>query len=135
MSFVSARLHDRGSAARKRASDPATQQWTPAEVIELIGQLYAVERESSDLPPGPPDELRADVLRERGTRRADRSAPILTEIRGWAQRQRALPESSLTRPLWDAVSENRFYRTYAHAALKGAASSTPSWAGRKRSTM
>jgi transposase len=53
-----------------------------AEVLELIGQLYAVERdcpESAALAQG----------------RAERSAPLIAAIRAWALQQRALPESSL----------------------------------------
>jgi transposase len=38
---------------------------------------------------------RAEVWRLRAALRAEQSAPIIAEIRSWAHRQRALPESSL----------------------------------------
>jgi transposase len=51
-------------------------------VLELIGQLYAVERECPE-PAALPQW------------RAERSAPLVTAIRTWALQQRALPESGL----------------------------------------
>jgi len=66
-----------------------------AEVLDLIGQLYAVERACPGLPLGADEAARAEVLRLRATLRAERSAPIVAEIRAWAQRQRVLPESGL----------------------------------------
>jgi len=54
------------------------------QVLDMIGELYAVEREARD---GPPDE-RARLRRER-------SADIVRRIHGWALEQRALPESPL----------------------------------------
>ena len=41
------------------------------------------------------DAARGEGLRLRATLRAEQSAPIVTELRAWAQQQRALPESSL----------------------------------------
>jgi transposase len=55
-----------------------------AGVLDLIGELYAIEREARD---GPPDE-RARLRRER-------SADIVRRIHTWALEQRALPESPL----------------------------------------
>jgi transposase len=66
-----------------------------AEVLDLIGQLYAVER---DCPPrvGAATEAEDTELRHRrADLRAERSAPLVATIRTWAQGQRALPESSL----------------------------------------
>ena len=54
------------------------------EVLDMIGELYAVEREARD---GPPEE-RARLRRER-------SAAIVQRIHDWALQQRALPESPL----------------------------------------
>jgi transposase len=66
------------------------------EILDLIGQLYAVEAEV------PPDLLqdpssRTEALARRQRLRQERSRPIVAQIRGWAfaQKPRALPESSL----------------------------------------
>jgi transposase len=66
-----------------------------AEVLDLIGQLYAVEREC---PPrvGPAPEAEASELRDQRARlRAERSTPLVAAIRAWALQQRTLPESGL----------------------------------------
>jgi len=66
------------------------------EVLDLIGQLYAVERAVPTLPvPGATDESRPEILTLRGRLRAERSRPIVHAIQTWALAQRALPESSL----------------------------------------
>ena len=65
------------------------------EALALIGQLYAVERACPRLDGIQDDASRAEVLRLRATLRAEQSVPIVTELRAWAHRQRALPESSL----------------------------------------
>ena len=65
------------------------------EALALIGQLYAVERACPGLDGGLDDASRAEALRLRATLRAEQSAPIVAELRAWAHRQRALPESSL----------------------------------------
>jgi transposase len=66
-----------------------------AEVLDLIGQLYAVERSCPGVQIGTSDEVCADALALRATRRREQSAPIVAAIRAWAHQQRALPESSL----------------------------------------
>jgi transposase len=66
-----------------------------AEVLALIGQLYAVER---DCPPRVGAAIEAEdteLQHQRAHRRAERSTPLVAAIRTWAQQQRALPESSL----------------------------------------
>jgi transposase len=66
-----------------------------AEVLDLIGQLYAVERECPRRV-GPATEIEATDLRDRRARlRAERSAPLVAAIRAWAHQQRALPEGGL----------------------------------------
>jgi transposase len=66
-----------------------------AEILELIGQLYGVERAG----PGPghaaSEETRAAVLALRAQLRREQSTALVEAIRGWAHQQRALPESSL----------------------------------------
>ena len=66
-----------------------------AEVLDLIGRLYAVERDCPQrVRAGDPAES-AELQQRRGQLRAERSAPLVAAIRAWAQQQRALPESSL----------------------------------------
>lgn len=66
-----------------------------AEVLDLFGQLYAVERECPRLPIAADQAEHAEMRQRRARLRAERSAPLVAEIRAWAHRQRALPESSL----------------------------------------
>ncbi|MGH9779659.1 MAG: IS66 family transposase [Candidatus Acidiferrales bacterium] len=66
------------------------------EILDLIGQLYAVEAEvPAVLRDGP--STREDALRQLRGLRHDRSRPLVAAIRDWAytQKPRALPESSL----------------------------------------
>src|SRR5438093_7304846 len=66
-----------------------------AEIVDLIGQLYAVER-SCPLPsPAAGGEDRADALALRARARTEQSAPIVQTIHAWVHQQRALPESAL----------------------------------------
>jgi transposase len=69
------------------------------EVLDLIGQLYAVERSCPGLEVGASDDVRADALALRAARRREQSAPIVAAIRTWAHQQWALPESSLGRAI------------------------------------
>src|SRR5229473_4884011 len=65
------------------------------EVLNLIGQLYAVERACPTLDPAASEEAHAEVRQLRGAARREQSIAIVDAIRAWAFRQRALPESSL----------------------------------------
>lgn len=64
------------------------------KVLDLIGELFAVEREVPSLN-GLGEEARVEALRLRARLRADRSRPLVRQIRDWALEQRVLPESSL----------------------------------------
>ena len=64
------------------------------EGLELIGQLYAVERTCPGSDAGVSEDV-AEALALRATARREQSAAIVDAIRAWALRQRALPESSL----------------------------------------
>lgn len=66
-----------------------------AEILELIGQLYAVERTCPRPSPLSRDEDRAEALAVRARRRTEQSAALVQAIHAWAHQQRALPESSL----------------------------------------
>lgn len=66
-----------------------------AEILQLIGQLYLIERQAPRLGYSETEEQRA----LRATLRQERSRPLVEEIHGWAQEQRskALPRSGLGR--------------------------------------
>ncbi len=71
-----------------------------AEILDLIGELYAVE---ADAPTGPPgDELRAKL-------RNEKSRGIVKRIQAWLLTTRALPESALgkaisyARSMWSGL--------------------------------
>lgn len=65
------------------------------EVLDLIGQLYAVERACPALDPTASAEVHEHARQLRGAARREQSIAIVDAIRAWAYRQRALPESSL----------------------------------------
>ena len=64
------------------------------EVLELIGQLYAVEREVPAPSLVATDDV-VDLLALRSRLRQEYSRAIVAGIQAWALTQRALPESSL----------------------------------------
>ena len=77
-------------AHTKRKYDAIAEHWPTAcaEIDELIGDLYAVER----LVPGPfPGDAPAQALRQQ--LRQERSRPILDRIKTWATEQVGLPRS------------------------------------------
>lgn len=59
------------------------------EALDLIGELYAVEREAKET--GPPEQL---ASRRRGLRE-EKSGGIMQRLQSWALAQRVLPESSI----------------------------------------
>jgi transposase len=65
--------------------------------IELIGQLYAIERQVPRLPRDAPEKAKAEAIALRTRLRAERSRAIIDELRDWAYETRpaVLPESSL----------------------------------------
>lgn len=79
-------------------------------VLELIGQLYAVERAVPGLPAAAAVETGQDLLTLRGRLRDQRSRAIVREIQTWALEQHALPGSSLgkaltyLRGLWNGLT-------------------------------
>lgn len=65
------------------------------EILELIGELYAVEKR---VPPAQPGESAAETqgrLALRARLRQEHSRPITEKIHAWASTQRALPRSGL----------------------------------------
>lgn len=69
-----------------------------SRAIDLIGQLYDIDRDSIDptLLEGDAKLLAADM---RTRARAERAPPILDELRSWALQQRGLPKSSLRKAI------------------------------------
>jgi len=65
------------------------------EVLDLIGQLYAVERACPALDAAASTEAHEHARQLRAAARREQSIAIVDAIRAWAYRQRALPESSL----------------------------------------
>jgi transposase len=66
-----------------------------AEILELVGQLYGVERAGPSFGAAASEETWAAALALRAQLRRQQSTPIVETIRAWAHQQRALPESSL----------------------------------------
>jgi transposase len=65
------------------------------EVLDLIGQLYAVERACPSIEAMASAAARAEVLQRRATARREQSIAIVDAIHAWAFRQQVLPESSV----------------------------------------
>jgi len=87
----------------RRKFHDAEPAWPEAqEMLELIGKLYAVEREVSELGG---DERRARLA----ALRRERSSPVVDEIRAWLLGRAPLPRSGLgkavayTLSLWDGL--------------------------------
>ena len=78
--FVEAEPHYPAPAARRSPSSASSTPWSGRVPAWTAARTTA---------------SRAEALRLRATLRAEQSAPIVAAIRAWAQRQRALPESSL----------------------------------------
>jgi transposase len=96
-------------AHTKRKYDEIATNWPTAcaEIGELIGELYAIER----LVPGPfPGDAAAQALRQQ--LRTDRSQPILDRIWTWATEQVGLPRSDFgmgpSATCWNAGPGSRF---------------------------
>jgi transposase len=66
-----------------------------SEILDLIGQLYAVERLVPVVDSTATEDQKADSLRLRATLRNDRSRGLVSRIRSWALDQHPLPESGL----------------------------------------
>ena len=80
------------------------------EILDLIAQLYAVERGCPVVAVMASAETRAEALQVRATARRAHAPTIVDAIQAWAHRQRALPESSLgkaiayMRGLWPGLT-------------------------------
>ncbi|HEX7506960.1 MAG TPA: IS66 family transposase [Polyangia bacterium] len=71
---------------------------TCAEVIELIGKLYAIERELPDPHTLTGAEQEAALARIVAVRR-EQSEPVVEAIRAWAGQQQGLPESTFRKAI------------------------------------
>jgi len=69
-----------------------------AEAIDLIGELFAIDRETAD-----PTLLDGDAkllaINARQSARSDRAPPILEKLREWCLKQRGLPKSGLRKAI------------------------------------
>ncbi|MGH8846811.1 MAG: IS66 family transposase [Polaromonas sp.] len=66
-----------------------------AEILDLIGKLYEVERLVPSLGPDAAAQQKAEAERLRAQLRQDRSRDLVQSIQQWAQQQRPLPQSGL----------------------------------------
>ncbi len=65
------------------------------EMLDLIGELYLVERELPQWDPCASELEQAQVLSQRQELRQQKSKPIIMKIHAWLLEQRALPQSGL----------------------------------------
>lgn len=86
------------SHARRKFVEAEPHYPQCAEAIDLIGQLFALERETADPALLVGDEKLAAIDR-RLQLRSDRTPPILENLRSWAYEQRGLPKSGLRRAI------------------------------------
>jgi transposase len=70
---------------------------TCAELMDLIGKLYEIERDLPN-PHALEGAAREAALTHLRSIRQERSVPIVAEIKAWATRQQALPESTVAKP-------------------------------------
>lgn len=74
------------------------------QAVELIGELFEIERDLPDWQVITDPKLRADALAHiRATRKA-RSSPVLDKLLAWAKAQRSLPQSTLRKAIEYMVS-------------------------------
>jgi transposase len=69
-----------------------------AEVIDLIGKLYEVERDLPNPHALTGAERETALARILAVRR-ERSAPVVDQIKAWAERQQGLPESTFRKAI------------------------------------
>lgn len=102
-------LSDCWSHARRAFVEAEASYPECTEGIRLIGELFLIERELPDWEVIEDPVLRAVQLAHIRDVRATRSAPIVEELRTWANAQRALPQSKLGEALtylrnqWDGL--------------------------------
>ncbi|MFO0574258.1 MAG: IS66 family transposase [Polyangia bacterium] len=85
--------HVRRKFHEARAAYPTCEQ-----ALELIAELYQVERKLPEYGHLPPPE-RAHALQLRRQLREQESAPLLEQLQQWAQQQVCLPQSSLRKAI------------------------------------
>jgi transposase len=69
-----------------------------AEAIELINELFAIDRDTHD-PTLLAGDAKSEALEARRLARAERAPPILDKLREWALLQRGLPKSGLRKAI------------------------------------
>lgn len=88
-------VHCWSHSRRKYRESEANYPVECKEILDLIGELYAVEHLMPWWDPGAPEMAQAAALAERAAIRAERSRPIIDKIHAWALEQRPLPQSGL----------------------------------------
>ena len=68
------------------------------EALDMIGELFAIERELPKLV-RLTDEEKAQALEVRAKVRSERSAPLVEKLRAWAVEQRGLPKGGLRKAI------------------------------------
>jgi len=74
------------------------------EAVELLGELFEIERDLPDWQVITDPNLRRQALEHIRQTRQARSSPILAELLAWAKAQRALPQSTLRKAIEYMVS-------------------------------
>jgi transposase len=88
-------VHCWAHVRRKFVEIEANHPQACGQILDLIGELYAVEREVPSVGVGAPEAQQAEVLRLRARLREGRSRPVVDAITTWTLEQHPLPESGL----------------------------------------
>lgn len=87
------------------------------EAVDLIGELFAIERELPDWQVIADPKLRADALQHIRQTRQARSSPVLDKLLAWAKEQRTLPQSTLRKAIEYMVSNWTDLTRFVHEPL------------------
>ena len=86
------------SHARRKFIEAEPHYPQCAEAIDMMGELFAIDRETAD-----PNLLHGDekmtAMEERLATRSERAPPILEKLREWCLEQRGLPKSGLRKAI------------------------------------
>lgn len=86
------------SHARRKFVEAEPNYPQCATAIELIGQLFAIDRDTDD-PAGLDGDAKLTAAAKRQRARSERAPPLLDALRTWALAQRGLPKSGLRKAI------------------------------------
>ncbi len=86
------------SHARRKFVEAEQHYPQCAKAIELIGELFAIDRETAD-PTLLDGDAKLIVMNARQNARSERAPPILEKLREWCLKQRGLPKSGLRKAI------------------------------------